>query len=170
MKKKDEQKNRKRKDYLDWNECFMLMVDLIAKRSKDPNTQCGSCIVNDENIVIGLGYNGFPRGCSDDELPWGREGAVMDNKYAHVVHAEANAIMNANNSVRGCKLYVNLFPCNECAKVIIQSGIKEVIYNSDKYADVDIFKVSRKLLEMAKIKLTQYAPKNKLEVKNIENK
>ena len=160
-------KNDKRQDYLDWDETFMLMSVLIAYRSKDPSTQVGACIVNENNVVVGLGYNGFPRGCHDDELPWCRDGETEETKYAYVVHAETNAIMNANGSVEGCRIYVDLFPCNECAKAIIQSGIKEVIYNSDKYADVDIFKVGRKLFETAGVKLRQYTPKHKIALKEI---
>lgn len=160
-------KDDKRLDYLDWDETFMLMSSLIACRSKDPSTQVGACIVDNKNVVIGLGYNGFPRGCHDDSLPWCRDGATKDTKYAYVVHAEANAIMNANGPVRDCRIYVNLFPCNECAKAIIQSGITEVVYNSDKYADVDIFKVSRKLFETAGVILRQYTPKNEIQLKSV---
>ncbi len=162
-------KNDKRKNYLGWDEAFMLMSDLIAKRSKDPSTQVGACIVNDQNVIIGLGYNGFPRGCHDDGLPWCREGETLKTKYAYVVHAEANAIMNANDSVKNCRLYVNLFPCNECAKAIIQGGIKEVIYISDKYADVDIFIAARKMFEISGVKLRQYTPEYQIKLtKRIE--
>ncbi|MFW5884864.1 MAG: deoxycytidylate deaminase [Patescibacteria group bacterium] len=163
-------KTAKRKDYIDWDEAFMLMTHLISNRSKDPNTQTGACIVDENNIVVGLGYNGFPRGCSDNNLPWGREGEVMETKYAYVVHAEANAIMNSNVKVEGCRLYVNLFPCNECAKMIIQNGIKEVIYESDKYKDVDIFKASRRMLEMAGVKLRQYSASKELILKEKKDK
>jgi dCMP deaminase len=159
-------KTAKRGDYIDWDETFMLMTHLISNRSKDPNTQTGACIVDKNNIVVGLGYNGFPRGCSDDDLPWEREGGTMESKYAYVVHAEANAIMNSNVKVEGCRLYVNLFPCNECAKMIIQNGIKEVVYESDKYKDVDIFKASRKMLEMAGVKLRQYSTSKELNLKD----
>lgn len=155
-------KNDKREDYLDWDETFMLMSKLIAQRSKDPNTQTGACIVDDNNVIVGLGYNGFPRGCNDDKLPWCRKGDLLEAKYAFVVHAEANAIMNANVSVKNCRLYCYLFPCNECAKNIIQKGIKEVIYESDKYKDVDIFKASRKMLKMTGVKLRKYSPKHKM--------
>ena len=158
-------KEDKRKGYLSWDETFMLMSKLIAERSKDPSTHTGACIVDENNVVVGLGYNGFPRGCDDDKLPWCREGDTLNVKYTYVFHAEANAIMNSNKSVRGCRLYCHLFPCNECAKIIIQSGIKEVIYESDKYKDVDIFKAGRKLLKMAKVKLRQYKPKNELILK-----
>jgi len=158
----------KSKDALDWDETFVQLCNIIAMRSKDPNTQNGSCIVNDKNIIVGLGYNGFPRGCSDDELPWEREGGFCDVKYAYVVHAEANAIFNANAEVAGTRIYCNLFPCNECSKIIIQKGIKEVIYTSDKYHDQDIWKSSRKMLDMAGVKYRQYEPKNELILKKIE--
>ena len=161
-------KKDKREKYLDWDETFMLMSDLIAKRSKDPSTQVGACIVDEDNIVIGLGYNGFPRGCHDDDLPWCREGEALETKYVYVVHAEVNAIMNSSDSVKGCRMYVNLFPCNECAKAIIQSGIKEIIYVSDKYADVDIFKASRKLLETANVALRQYNPTQEITIKDVK--
>jgi dCMP deaminase len=163
-------KGDKRKDYLDWDETFMLMSILIAQRSKDPSTQVGACIVGQDNVIIGLGYNGHPRGCHDDKIPWKREGTVLDVKYTYVVHAEANAIINANSSVKGCRMYISLFPCNECAKMIIQSGIVEVVYTSDKYADVDIFKASRKMLRMAGVKLRQYMPKNKLILRKVQKK
>lgn len=158
-------KNDKNKEHLNWDDTFILMSNLIAKRSKDPNTQTGACIVNDRNIVVGLGYNGFPRGCSDDKLPWCREGDVLSVKYTYVVHAEANAVMNANVNVEGCRLYCHLFPCNECAKIIIQSGIKEVIYESDKYKDEGIFKASKKMLKMAGVKLRQHKSKYNLSLK-----
>jgi dCMP deaminase len=161
-------KDDKKQDYLDWDETFVLMSDLIAMRSKDPSTQVGACIVNDENVVVGLGYNGFPRGCHDDNLPWCREGETLESKYAYVVHAEANAIMNANDNVAGCRIYVNLFPCNECAKMIIQSGIKEVIYVSDKYADVDIFKVAKKILDASGVMMRQYKPQNEIKLKKLD--
>ena len=125
----------KRTDYISWDEYFMGIAMLAAKRSKDPNTQVGACIVSPENIIISTGYNGMPKGCSDDEFPWQRTGEdENDTKYPFVVHAELNAILNANGrALRGSRSYVALFPCNECAKAIIQSGIKEVIYLSDKY-------------------------------------
>jgi len=123
----------KRKDYISWDEYFMGVALLAAKRSKDPNTQVGACIVDENNIILSTGYNGFPTGCSDDEYPWSRTGE--ETKYPFVVHAELNTILNANGkNLRGSRLYVSLFPCNECAKAIIQSGIKEIIYLSDKYA------------------------------------
>jgi len=161
-------KNDKKKDYFSWDETFMHLCHVIAQRSKDPNTQNGSCIVNDKNIVIGLGYNGFPNGCSDDKLSWKREGDFCDKKYAYVVHAEANAILNASVSTDGAKVYCTLFPCNECAKVIIQKGIKEVIFESDKYHSDDIWKASRKMLDMAGVKYRKYVPKNELVFKKIK--
>lgn len=139
-----------------WDECFMKMSHLISERSKDPNTQAGAVVVNDMNVVLGMGYNGWPRGIKNTDLPWEREGDFENTKYAYVCHAEENAIYNANNLVRGCKLYCNLFPCNECAKTIIQTGVKEVIYESDKYADTPIVKASKKLFKLAGIKTRQY--------------
>ena len=155
-------KKDKRKDCLSWDETFMQICHLISKRSKDPNTQNGSCVVNNENIIIGLGYNGFPRWCSDDKLSWKREGNFCDKKYAYVVHSEENAILNANTKVNGAKIYSTLFPCNECTKVIIQSGIKEIIYDNDKYHNDDIWKASRKMLDLAGVKYRKYVPKNEL--------
>ena len=133
----------------------MSLAHLSAVRSKDPSTQVGAVIVDSNNKVVGLGYNGFPRGCDDKEFPWEREGEFLDTKYAYVVHAELNAILNANKLIDNCRLYVSLFPCNECSKAIIQSGIKEIIYESDKYKDLDAFKASKKMLEKAGVKLRQ---------------
>ena len=141
----------KREDYISWEEYFMGVALLAAKRSKDPNTQVGACIVSKDNIILSIGYNGFPCGCSDDQFPWEREGE--DTKYPYVVHAELNAILNANGrDLRGARLYVALFPCNECAKAIIQSGIKEVVYLSDKYADTPSTKASKRMLDSAGVK------------------
>ncbi len=148
-----------RKDYIDWDEYFMGVAALSAMRSKDPSTQVGACVVNKQNHIVGTGYNGWPTGIPEDALPWGREGSTLETKYVYVVHAEKNAILNAHSTnLKGCRIYVGLFPCNECAKAIIQVGIEEVIYISDKYADVDIFKASRKMLELAGVKLRQYTP------------
>ena len=144
----------KRKDYISWDEYFMGIALLAAHRSKDPNTQVGACIVSPENIIISTGYNGMPKGCSDDEYPWDREGG--ETKYPYVVHAELNAILNANGrDLRGSKLYVALFPCNECAKAIIQSGVKEVYYLSDKYADSPATLASKRMMDSAGVKYTQ---------------
>ena len=150
----------KRKDYVSWDEYFMGVSLLAAERSKDPNTQVGACIVDGTNRILSTGYNGFPYGCSDDEYPWSREGdSASDTKYPFVVHAELNAILNASGKqLLGSKIYVGLFPCNECAKAIIQSGIKEVIYLSDKYADTEMTRISRQMLTSAGVKLTQLRP------------
>ena len=144
----------KRTDYINWDEYFMGIAMLAARRSKDPNTQVGACIVTQDNIIISTGYNGMPKGCSDDEFPWGREGA--ETKYPYVVHAELNAILNANGrDLRGSRLYVALFPCNECAKAIIQSGVKEVLYLSDKYADSPSTLASKRMLTAAGVNFRQ---------------
>ena len=147
----------KRTDYISWDEYFMGIAMLAAKRSKDPSTQVGACIVSPDNIIISTGYNGMPKGCSDDEFPWGREGA--ETKYPYVVHAELNAILNANGrDLRGSRLYVALFPCNECAKAIIQSGVKEVLYLSDKYANTPSVQASKRMLTAAGVTFRQLNP------------
>ena len=146
----------KRTDYINWDEYFMGVAMLAAKRSKDPSTQVGCCIVSQDNIIISTGYNGMPKGCSDDEFPWDRTGEDTDTKYPYVVHAELNAILNANGrDLRGSRLYVALFPCNECAKAIIQSGVKEVLYLSDKYSGTPMNIASKRMLEAAGVKYTQ---------------
>ena len=146
----------KRNDYINWDEYFMGVAILASKRSKDPNTQVGACIVDNNNIILSTGYNGFPYGCSDDIFPWEREGD--DTKYNYVVHAELNAILNARGkNLKGAKLYVDLFPCNECAKAIIQSGVSEVVYLYDKYADSAATIASKRMLTSAGIKLTQFS-------------
>lgn len=129
---------------------------LSAKRSKDPNTQVGACIVDQNNKIVGIGYNGFPIGCSDDELPWeGKADKENETKYPYVVHAEANAILNSTKDLHSARMYVGLFPCNECAKLIIQSGITEIVYLSDKYKDTDSNRASKRMLEMAGVKSRQ---------------
>ena len=144
----------KRKDYISWDEYFMGVAKLAARRSKDPSTQVGACIVSPEDIIISTGYNGMPKGCSDDEFPWDREGE--DTKYPYVVHAELNAILNANGrDLRGSRVYVALFPCNECAKAIIQSGVKEVVYLSDKYDGTPENRASKRMLDAAGVKYTR---------------
>ena len=149
--------NEKRKDYISWDEYFMGVAILSSKRSKDPATQVGACIASSENKVVTMGYNGMPIGCSDDYLPWSRSGDnPLDTKYLYVCHAEFNAILNSNVPLKGCRLYVTLFPCNECAKAIIQSGIKEVIYLDDKHSDEVSCIASRKLLDMVGIKYRKY--------------
>ena len=147
----------KRGDYISWDEYFMGIAMLAARRSKDPGTQVGACIVSPDNIIISTGYNGMPKGCSDDEFPWDREGP--ETKYPYVVHAELNAILNANGrDLRGSRLYVSLFPCNECAKAIIQSGVREIRYLSDKYADTPATLASKRMLQSAGVKFTQLTP------------
>ena len=147
----------KRQDYISWDEYFMGIAMLAARRSKDPNTQVGACIVSQDNIIISTGYNGMPKGCSDDEFPWERKGEnEAMTKYPYVVHAELNAILNANGrDLHGSRIFVALFPCNECAKAIIQSGIKEVVYLSDKYSDTMLNLVSKRMLDAAGVKYTQ---------------
>ena len=147
----------KRTDYITWDEYFMGVALLAARRSKDPNTQVGACIVDENNVILTTGYNGFPIGCSDDEFPWDREGEAT--KYPYVVHAELNAILNASGkSLRGSRLYVALFPCNECAKAIIQAGIREVVYLSDKYADTPATQASKMMLNAAGVRLRNFRP------------
>jgi len=138
----------KRTTYLSWDEYFMAVALLSAQRSKDPNTQVGACVANEQNRIVGVGYNGFPAGCSDDILPWDRQGPFLETKYPYVCHAELNAVLNAiSTDLRNCRIYVGLFPCNECTKVILQAGIKEIIYLSDKYKDTDQVKASKIMLD-----------------------
>jgi dCMP deaminase len=147
---------KKRTDYLSWDEYFMGVALLSSQRSKDPNTQVGACIVNPKNKIVGVGYNGFPTGCSDDEFPWAREGEYQDTKYPYICHAELNAVINKISAdLYDCRLYVALFPCNECAKVIIQAGIKEVIYLSDKYALTDPVRASKRMFNAAGVRCRQ---------------
>ena len=147
----------KREDYISWDEYFMGVAMLSGMRSKDPNTQVGACIVSPDHKILSMGYNGFPAGCSDDEFPWAREGEPLDNKYFYTTHSELNAILNyRGGSLEGSTLYVSLFPCNECAKAIIQSGIREVVYDSDKYADTAGVMASKKMLRAAGVTLRRY--------------
>ena len=151
----------KRSDYISWDEYFMGVAHLSGMRSKDPNTQVGACIVSPDNKILSMGYNGFPKGCSDDEFPWERENDNDRNltKYPFVTHSELNAILNyRGGSLEGTKLYVSLFPCNECAKAIIQSGIKELIYLSDKYHDTHASIASRRMFNMTGVKYRAYQP------------
>lgn len=144
----------KRKDYLEWDEYFMAIAKLSAMRSKDPSTQVGACIVSNDNRILSIGYNGAPNGFSDEKFPWGRDGKNLDTKYPYVCHAELNAILNYRGSkkdLEDARIYVDLFPCNECAKEIIQSGIKEVIYLSDKYKEEDNVIASKKLFDACKV-------------------
>ena len=138
-----------RENYINWDDYFMGLALLSAMRSKDPNTQVGACIVNEDKRVVGIGYNGLPRGCEDNEFPWEREGEFLETKYPYVCHAELNAILNSIKSLKNCTIYVALFPCNECTKAIIQSGIREIVYLSDKYEGTDANKASKKMLDAA---------------------
>ena len=152
----------KRTDYISWDEYFMGVAALSARRSKDPSTQVGACIVSNDNKILSMGYNGFPNGCSDDEFPWSKELEKEDPynaKYFYSTHSELNAILNyRGGSLEGCKIYVTLFPCNECAKAIIQSGIKTLIYGEDKYADTPAVKASTRMLNAAGVRYYQYQP------------
>lgn len=154
--------NKRRDDYLEWHEYFMAVAFLAAKRSKDPCSQVGACIVNEDHKIVGTGYNGMPIGCSDETFPWRKESdSKLETKYLYVCHAEMNAVLNKNSAdVKGCTIYVGLFPCNECAKIIIQSGIKEVIYLSDKHAHKVKTIAAKKMFDAVGIKYWQYKPKN----------
>ena len=149
----------KRNDYIAWDDYFMGVSLLAADRSKDPSTQVGACIVSTDNRILSTGYNGFPQGCSDDDFPWNRDESVGETKYNFVVHAELNAILNAGGkSLVGSRIFVSLFPCHECAKAIIQAGVKEVVYLSDKYAGTTSDNASRRMLNAAGVKLTKIKP------------
>lgn len=157
------------KDVLTWDEYFMGLAHLSGMRSKDPNTQVGAVIVDENHRVVSIGYNGFPSGVSDDEFPWEREGGVLQSKYAFVVHAELNAILNSPRSVRGCTIYVSLFPCNECAKAIIQSGIKKIVYESDKYNGADTNIASKRMLKAAGVELCRIQDTVQIHVEKFHN-
>lgn len=147
----------KRQDYISWDEYFMGVATLSGFRSKDPNTQVGACIVSPDHKILSMGYNGFPTGCSDDEFPWGREGDPLENKYFFTTHSELNAILNyRGGSLEGATIYVTLFPCNECAKAIIQSGIKRVVYDSDKYECTPSVVASKWMLRAAGVTIEKY--------------
>ena len=160
----NEDKNKKRANYISWEEYFMAIAKLSAMRSKDPNTQVGACIVSEDNRILSIGYNGAPNGFSDDKFPWGREGENLDTKYPYVCHAEMNAILNFRGSkkdLENSKIYVDLFPCNECAKIIIQAGIKEVVYLSDKYANSENNIASRRLFDACGVVYRKLGTENK---------
>jgi dCMP deaminase len=141
----------KRENYISWDQYFMGVALLSSQRSKDPETQVGACIVNDKKRIVGIGYNGFPYGINDDDFPWGKQDSWLESKYPYVVHAEPNAILNATEPLHGATLYVTLFPCNECAKLIIQSGIRHIVYLQDKYHDRDTFIASRRMFDASGI-------------------
>ncbi len=154
--------SEKREDYITWDEYFMGVALLSAKRSKDPSTQVGACIVSQDNKILSMGYNGFPRGCSDEEFPWGKEQEEKDPynaKYFYTTHSELNAILNyRGGSLEGSKLYVTLFPCNECAKAIIQAGIKTIVYSEDKYSQEASVRASKRMLNAAGVRYYAYQP------------
>ena len=151
-------KEKKRDNYISWDQYFMGVAALSAMRSKDPNTQVGACIVSQDNKILSMGYNGFPVGCSDDDFPWSRDGeGYEDNKYYYSTHSELNAILNyRGGSLEGCKIYVTLFPCNECAKAIIQAGIKTVVYDCDKYEHTPSVIASKRMLDAAGVRYYKY--------------
>ena len=155
--------SEKRSDYLTWDEYFMGVAFLSGMRSKDPNTQVGACIVSDDNKILSMGYNGFPKGCSDDDFPWNRDAEdPLCSKYFYSTHSELNAILNyRGGSLEGAKLYVSLFPCNECAKAIILAGIRTVIYDSDKYADTPSVIASTRMFDAAGVRYYQYNRTNR---------
>ncbi len=157
--RRDVEMTKKRNDYFSWDEYFMGISILSGFRSKDPSTQVGACIVGADNRILSMGYNGFPNGCSDEEFPWERESqeTSLDTKYPFVTHAELNAILNyRGGNLEGTKLYVSLFPCNECAKAIIQAGIKTVVYAYDKYSDSESVKASKKMFDAVGVTYCQY--------------
>lgn len=150
---------QKREDYISWDEYFMGVAVLSSMRSKDPNTQVGACIVSEDHKILSMGYNGFPKGCSDDEFPWTREGEPYDNKYFYTTHSELNAILNyRGGSLEGSRMYVTLFPCNECAKAIIQAGIRTVVYADNKYAASPSVRASQRMFDAAGVRYYQYQP------------
>ena len=164
--------NKQRKDYLSWDEYFMAVAVVSSMRSKDPSTQVGACIVSADNRILSIGYNGAPNGFEDPKFPWDREGDYLDTKYPYVCHAELNAISNYRGNKQdfvGAKLYVTLFPCNECTKLVIQNGIKEIIYLCDKYKDTDGIKASKHMLEECGVKYTEF-PQEKRKILKLEMK
>mmetsp|Transcript_2407 Transcript_2407/g.4920 ORF Transcript_2407/g.4920 Transcript_2407/m.4920 type:complete len:291 (-) Transcript_2407:187-1059(-) len=163
-KKPDPYSPAKRDDYVSWDEYFMAVAYLSAARSKDPNRQVGACIVGSDKVILGIGYNGFPRGCQDDALPWAKlahDGDVLNTKYPYVCHAEMNAIMNKNAaSLAGASIYVTMYPCNECAKLIIQAGIKHVAFHRGKLGGKDpSYEASNRLFKLAGVEVVQLSPK-----------
>jgi len=156
----------KRSDFISWDKYFMGVSLLSGMRSKDPNTQVGSCIVNKRKRIVGIGYNGLPYGCNDDEFPWERDGDFLEAKYPYVVHAEANAILNATTDLNDCTIFTSLFPCHECVKLIIQSGIKEIVYQGDKYDGTPSDIAAKKMLNAANVTYRKI-PKFTLAIKDV---
>ena len=158
-----EQSKSKRMDYITWDQYFMGIAIMSAARSKDPGTQVGACIVDSDNRILSVGYNWMPTGCNDDDMPWSREGEDLESKYFFVCHAELNAILNyRGGTLKGARCYSTSFPCNECAKAIIQIGIKELVYKSDKYADTTSTIASKRMFDMAGVKYTAYENMHKM--------
>lgn len=151
---------------ISWDNYFMGVAILSGLRSKDPNTKVGACIVNKDKRIVGIGYNGFPKGCEDEDFPWEDNEVYSNSKYAYVVHAELNAILNSSQKLEGCSIYVSHFPCNECAKAIIQSGITEVVYEHDKHAHTEGSIASKKMLEASGIK-TRVLKFDEIQLKSI---
>lgn len=157
-----------RKDYLSWDEYFMAIAKLSSMRSKDPSTQVGACIVGCDKRILSIGYNGAPNGFEDEKFPWKREGNSLETKYFYVCHAEMNAILNFRGSrkeLQGATIYIDLFPCNECTKLIIQSGIKHIIYLSDKYAKTESVIASKKMLDECGVTYTQFESSKNINIK-----
>ena len=163
-------KVKARKNYLSWDDTFIMIAQVIAQRSKDPSTQTGAVVVDEDNIVLGLGYNGWAKGVKEGHFSWSKDYGlnkkdILNTKYPYVVHAEVNAILSSNKSVKGAKLYCYLFPCSECTKVIIQSGVKEVIYEDDRQdQNSNNFAVSKKLFDLSGVKHRKYNSKKKLHI------
>jgi len=150
-------KTEYRKSYISWDECFMRMAHVIAERSKDPSSQVGAVLADQNHVVVGLGYNGFPRGIDAEEFPWEREGPMPETKYAYICHAEENAVYNSNGSTKGCRIYCTMFPCNECTKTLIQNGITEIIYEWDKYPNHPEYIAAKRMLHATGIAYRQYS-------------
>ena len=161
------------KDYISWDEYFMGVALLSAKRSKDPNTKVGACIVNQKKRIVGIGYNGFPMGCDDKVFPWtnSKDANTLDTKYPYVVHAEANSLLNSNiGGLDGPTLYVSLFPCNDCAKLIIQSGIKHIVYMDDKYKNDNSNIASRRMFDAASVTYEKLSKNLEVTINEISSK
>lgn len=158
-------------NHISWDEYFMGVALLSAKRSKDPNTKVGACIINSKKRIIGIGYNGFPMGCDDSEFPWeSKSESALDTKYPYVVHAEANAILNSSANLEGATVYVSLFPCNDCAKLIIQSGIKKIIYMDDKYKDAENNIAARRMFDAAGVEYIKLDRTMAVEINEVSSK
>jgi len=142
---------------INWDEYFMLQAMLASYKSKDPNTKVGSVIVDEHNHQISMGYNGTIAGVDETLIPWGnnREVPLEHQKYGYVIHSEANAISHAKGSLANARVYVTLFPCNECAKLLASHRVKEIIYLSDKYAETPENRIAKKIFQMSKISYRQ---------------